>query len=130
MRAGIAIGLAVLTAITLGRTAASAQSFSAASIKPSAEGVQFERDGKTETSPGTLRMKDVTVATCIKWAYGVQDSQISGPPRLQSEHYDIVAKADDPVAEDQLKLMLRTLLADRFRLSFHRESKELRSSVL
>src|SRR5580692_9048511 len=121
MRAGSAIGFAVLTTVTLGRPAASAQSFGAASIKPSAEGVQFEHDGKTQASPGMLRMRDVTLSTCIKWAYGVQDSQISGPSWLQSEHYDIVAKADEPAAEDQLKLMLRTLLADRFRLSFHRQ---------
>jgi uncharacterized protein (TIGR03435 family) len=130
MRTGIARALAVLTAVTLGCIAACAQSFAVASIRPSAAEVKFERDGKTETAPGTLRMQDVTVSTCIKWAYGVQDRQISGPEWLQSQHYDIVAKADQPVAEDQLKLMLRTLLADRFKLSFHRQSKELRSYVM
>ena len=67
----------------------------------------------------------MTAATCIKWAYGVQDSQISGPEWLQSEHFDILAKADDPVAEDHLKLMMRSLLAERFKLTFHRQSKEL-----
>jgi uncharacterized protein (TIGR03435 family) len=41
-----------------------------------------------------------------------------------------MAKADEPVAEDQLKLMLQTLLADRFKLSFHRQSKELKSYVM
>lgn len=70
-------------------------------------------------------MRDVTAATCIKFAYGVQDSQISGPDWLQSEHFDIIAKADSPVAEDQLKLMMQALLADRFQLSIHRQNKEL-----
>ena len=130
MRAEIAIGLAVLASATLACSTASAQSFAVASIKPSREEVKFEHDGKTETSPGNLRMQDVTVSTCIKWAYGVQDSQISGPEWLQSQHYDIVAKADAPVAEDQMKLMLRTLLADRFKLSFHLQSKEVRSYAL
>jgi uncharacterized protein (TIGR03435 family) len=110
--------------------AASAQAFAVASIRPSAGEVKFEHDGKTETSPGNLRMRDVTVSTCIKWAYGVQDSQISGPEWLQSQHYDIIAKADEPATDDQMKLMLRTLLADRFKLSFHRQSKELRSYVM
>ena len=92
--------------------------------------VQYEHDGKTETKPGTLTMRDVTVATCIKWAYGVQDSQIAGPEWLQSEHFDIVAKADEPVADDRMKLMMRTLLADRFGFVFHRQNKELAAFAL
>lgn len=110
--------------------AASGQTFAVASIRPSAAQVQFEHDGKTETAPGTVTMRDVTVATCIKWAYGVQDSQIAGPEWLQSEHFDIMAKAEEPVAVGELKLMMQALLADRFRLSFHRQSKELRSYVM
>lgn len=130
MRTAIATGLAILTGATLGCMAASAQAFAVASIRPSAAEVKFEHDGKTEVAPGTLRMRDVTVSTCIKWAYGVQDRQISGPEWLQSQHYDIVAKADGPATEDQMKLMLQALLADRFKLSFHRERKELRSYVM
>jgi uncharacterized protein (TIGR03435 family) len=124
------IPLAILTSVTLGCLAASAQTFAVASIRPSAAEVKFEHDGKTETTPGNLRMRDVTVATCIKWAYGVQDSQISGPEWLQSQHYDIIAKADQPATEDQMKPMLRALLADRFGLTFHRQTKELRSFAM
>ena len=124
-KAGFAFGLAALACAT-----ASAQSFAAASIRPSAGQVQFEHDGNTQTTPGHLRMRDVTVATCIKWAYGVQDSQISGPGWLQSEHFDIIATADEPIGEDQMKLMMRTLLADRFHLTFHRQNKELRSYLM
>jgi uncharacterized protein (TIGR03435 family) len=116
--------------LALASTAASAQTFSAASIRPSAGQVQFEHDGKTEISPGNLRMRDVTVATCIKWAYGVQDSQILGPDWLQSEHFDIIARADEPVPGEQLKLMMGALLADRFKLTFHRQTKELRSYAM
>jgi len=120
-RAVVAIGAVVL----LNAVFASAQTFAAASIRPSAGQVQFEHDGKTEITPGNVTMRDVTLATCIKFAYGVQDSQISGPEWLQSEHFDILAKADTPVAEDRLKLMMQALLAERFKLSFHRQSKEL-----
>jgi uncharacterized protein (TIGR03435 family) len=104
--------------------------FAVATIRPSSGAVQFEHDGKTETSPGSLRMRDVTVSTCIKWAYGLQDSQIAGPAWIQSEHFDIVAKADGPANDEQMKQMLRTLLADRFKLSFHHLSKELKAFVL
>lgn len=126
MRAGVAIGTAVL----LHAAFASAQTFGAASIRPSAGQVQFENDGKTVITPGNVTMRDVTAATCIKFAYGVQDSQIAGPDWLESEHFDIIAKADAPVAEDQLKLMMQALLADRFQLSFHRQSKELSAYAL
>jgi uncharacterized protein (TIGR03435 family) len=119
------MGFAVLAGAT-----ASAQTFAVASIRPSAAEVQFEHDGKTVTTPGTVTMRDVTVATCIKWAYGVQDSQVSGPAWLQSDHFDITAKADEPVADEQMKLMMRALLAERFALSFHRQKKELRSYVM
>jgi uncharacterized protein (TIGR03435 family) len=104
--------------------------FAVATIRPSSGAVQFEHDGKTETSPGSLRMQDVSVQTCIKWAYGVQDSQISGPAWLDSERYDLVAKADDPATEAQMKLMLQTLLADRFQLGFHHQDKELKAFAL
>jgi len=104
--------------------------FDVATIRPSSGAVAFEHDGDTQTSPGSLRMRDVTVQTCIKWAYGVQDNQIAGPDWIQVEHYDIVAKADQPANEAQMKQMMQALLADRFRLSFHRESKELKAFVL
>jgi uncharacterized protein (TIGR03435 family) len=104
--------------------------FAVATIRPSSGAVQFEHDGETQTSPGSLRMHDVTVHTCIKWAYGVQDSQIAGPAWLDSERYDIVAKADTPVTEAQMKLMLQTLLADRFQLTFHHQDKELKAFAL
>jgi uncharacterized protein (TIGR03435 family) len=114
----------------LGAASAAEPVFAVASIKPSAAEVKFEHDGKTEVFPGAVTMRDVTVATCIKWAYEVQDSQISGPGWLQSDHFDVMARADEPVAVEQLKLMMRTLLTDRFKFSFHRQDKELRSFLM
>ena len=46
------------------------------------------------------------------------------------QHYDIIAKADTPVAPDQLKLMMGALLAERFNLSLHRARREVRSYVM
>ncbi|HEV3198242.1 MAG TPA: TIGR03435 family protein [Bryobacteraceae bacterium] len=43
---------------------------------------------------------------------------LRGPPS-----YDILAKADHPVPKEQLRLMLQSLLADRFKLALHRETK-------
>lgn len=92
--------------------------------------MKFEHDGKTEISSDTLRMQDVTVNTCIKLAYHVQDRQIAGPDWLQTERFDITAKTDGPADEDTMKRMLQSLLADRFELSFHREPKEMKAIIL
>jgi uncharacterized protein (TIGR03435 family) len=59
----------------------------------------------------------------IHWAFDMPEFQISGPSWLASERYDITAKASNGAPEDQLRLMLRTLLADRFRLVTHTEQK-------
>ena len=101
-----------------------------ASIRPSAEPVKFEHDGETKMEPGVVRMRDVTIETCIKWAYRVQRSQVSGPGLLTSERYDIVAKSDAPASDEQMRLMMRVLLTERFNLAFHTEKKELRSFAL
>jgi uncharacterized protein (TIGR03435 family) len=110
--------------------AAQRPAFDVATIKPSAESVNFEHDGKTEFTGNTLHMQDVTVNTCIKLAYHVQDRQIAGPAWLESERFDITAKADGPVNDDIMKQMLQSLLADRFGLSFHREPREMKAFIL
>ena len=61
----------------------------------------------------------------IMLAYGVTPRQISGvPSSFSTEAYDIVAKSDRPIKQDQALRMLQTLLADRFKLTLHREARE------
>lgn len=50
---------------------------------------------------------------------------LSGPDWIRSEVYSIDAKAEMPTTESQLKLMLQTLLAERFELKVHRETREM-----
>lgn len=121
----------ILLAMLVGGLVAEAQAtFAVASIRPSAEAVKFESDGETKVRPGTVTMRDVTIESCIKWAYGVQRPQVSGPSLLASVRYDIVAKADGAASSDEMKAMMQALLSERFKLAFHREKKELRSFAL
>lgn len=126
--------LALLCALAVGpfiaTAAAQTPAFEVATIKPSKEAVKFEHDGKTEFSGDTLHMQDVTVNTCIKLAYHVQDRQIDGPDWFQTDRFDITAKADGHEDEDTMKQMLQSLLADRFRLNFHREQREMKVIIL
>ena len=81
---------------------------------------------KIEHSPIGLTMTNVTLNSCLKWAYGIRHFQISGAPGwFATERCDINAKSPDPVPEDELKAMLQALQAERFRLVLRIEKKEL-----
>lgn len=102
--------------------------FDVASIRPSAPGGRgspsdFLRDGP-QLSPVSFTLRRATLKTCIHWAWNVMESQISGPGWLATERYDIVAKSAAPATEEEFRLMLRTLLTERFGLEFHRQLKE------
>jgi uncharacterized protein (TIGR03435 family) len=58
-------------------------------------------------------------------AYGVKGYQISGPSWLDSERFDIVAKIAKGATKEQFQLMFQNLLAERFKLTLHRDTKEL-----
>jgi len=67
----------------------------------------------------------------VMGAYGVGPNQIvGGPPWFDSDHFEIVAKVDRDAGDHDLSLMLRTLLADRFQLELHRETRNLEAFVL
>jgi uncharacterized protein (TIGR03435 family) len=100
-------------------------SFEVASIRADEPGRE-----RIEATPGRLTMQNVRLTTCIRWAYDVQEQQISGPAWLNDTWFSIFAKADTPAGEPALRQMLQTLLMQRFHLVFHRQSKELSTYVL
>lgn len=75
--------------------------------------------------PGTLRYTGISLKLLVQIAYDLPPSRISGPGWLDSETYDIVAKIPAGTAKDQVNPMLQSLLAERFGLAFHRETREL-----
>jgi uncharacterized protein (TIGR03435 family) len=71
--------------------------------------------------PGRLAITGLTVREIVAYAYGIPNplrfSRISGGPKwLNEDRFDIAAKATGNASTDQLRVMLRTLLADRFRM--------------
>jgi uncharacterized protein (TIGR03435 family) len=71
---------------------------------------------------------NVTVNWMIKLAFNLHARQITGGASwLDSEKYDTVGRPDTPgqPSRDQMKLMIRKLLEDRFQLKFHFEKREL-----
>ena len=107
-------------------SAASAQSpsFEVATIKPAAPDARGKR-----ISPGPgggLRMANMTLNDMVEFAWDVQPFQVSGGPAwLDSASYDIVAKPEAKASQSELKVMLQSLLTDRFHLRTHQETKEM-----
>jgi uncharacterized protein (TIGR03435 family) len=103
----------------------SALKFEVASIKPSQLG---EARYGIRPAPGGERYvaSNVTLKQMITVAYRIKADQVAGGPAwLDADHYDMNAKAEHPSSIEELHAMLQDLLADRFQLRFHRESKEL-----
>jgi bla regulator protein blaR1 len=104
------------------------QRFEVASIKPSQPGVHgmIVNNGPQLGAGGRFNASNVTVKALIEQAYGLLDSQVSGGPGwIDTERYDLAAKADGSVNNDQLRAMLQTLLAERFNLKLRTDTKDL-----
>jgi uncharacterized protein (TIGR03435 family) len=107
------------------------------SIKPAESGNVGARGrgGRGQSADG-LAMNNVTIHQMVVMAFGLREDQIIGEPSwLTSERYDLNAKMDTALADELQKLsvddrnaarekMLQALLADRLKLTFHRETKE------
>jgi uncharacterized protein (TIGR03435 family) len=117
------LGAAVLALCGLfGQTAPPA--FEVASVKtaaPQTDGNRFVRMGG---DAGRVDYANVSLKQVLAKAYDVKSYQVTGPSWLDTERYDIVAKVPDGVAKEQIPAMLQALLAERFHMSIHRESKE------
>jgi uncharacterized protein (TIGR03435 family) len=73
----------------------------------------------------------VPLRLMIMVAYQLKTEQIvGGPDWMNTDRWDMNAKAEKPSTSDELHLMLQDLLAERFQLKFHRETKELPVYVL
>jgi uncharacterized protein (TIGR03435 family) len=116
---------AAVAAFLISTGAFAQASFEVTSVKPSnLSGEGSRREGIT-ADPGSLIMRNVALSSAIQWAYSVNDYQVSGPAWIRDSRYDISAKAAQPAAEKQMRVMLQALLADRFKLTLHHQDKEL-----
>jgi len=97
--------------------------FEVALIKPNKSGAT---NGSAGPQPGgRWVMVNAPVARLIRAAYPGPTSQVIGAPAwVNSDRYDIAAKAEGEVTVGQMEAMLRALLADRFKLVVRVESRE------
>jgi uncharacterized protein (TIGR03435 family) len=98
--------------------------FEVASVKPAAPQTDGNRFVRMGGDAGRVDYANVSLKQVLAKAYDVKSYQVTGPSWLDTERYDIVAKVPDGVAKEQIPAMLQALLAERFHMSIHRESKE------
>jgi uncharacterized protein (TIGR03435 family) len=104
------------------------QTFDVASIKREmavVSGITFS------ARSGTLTVRNNPLTNVIGNGYGVRRYQvIGGPDWISSDRYDIQAKAAGDATREQMMVMVQSLLAERFKLQVHRETRELPIYVL
>jgi uncharacterized protein (TIGR03435 family) len=106
-------------------------SFEVATIKPN-------NSGATQMQALVIRGRNFmtrasSVQDLLSFAYNVQSKQIvNGPPWIGSDRFDIdaVPDAEGVPSSQQIRVMIQKLLADRFKLTFHHEQREMEAYVL
>jgi uncharacterized protein (TIGR03435 family) len=99
--------------------------FEVAAIKPNRT---MEGPSSIRLSKGLVQMENVSLKKVMLNAWGIPDDRdymIDGPAWLTTEHFDINARFAADTAVPQVRQMLQGLLAERFKLALHRETRQL-----
>jgi uncharacterized protein (TIGR03435 family) len=116
-----------VTLSALAQTAQPPPSFEVASVKPVPQG--RPGSGPLRGGPGTDSPGELTGTASLKGllmrAYDLKGYQLSGPAWMESERYRIAARIPQGANRELVALMLQTLLAERFHLVAHRETRQL-----
>jgi uncharacterized protein (TIGR03435 family) len=127
MRRRLLLASTICTAAVFGQNPA----FDVASVRVSqSDGEHRGPRENIQVSPDGVIMRSVSMRNCTRWAYHVTPYQVTGPDWINSQRYDINAKAAGQMSEDQLRVMMQTLLSERFKMEAHRQTKEMQAYLL
>src|ERR1019366_3375909 len=101
----MATPLAMLAAVTAG---AQTPPFDVASVKPNRTGQSPQTYPRLQN--GAFTAENAALKTLLVVAYGIIDLRVNGPAWLDTEKYDIAAKAPPGVPDSQLMPLLQSLL--------------------
>lgn len=120
------ICVAALASAALAQTPA----FEVASVKSNRSG---SSSSSIRRSPGQITMENVSLRKWILYAYGIPDDRdyaVAGPSWLPSETFDVAAKFPGDASREQTQLMLQNLLAERFKLRLHKQTRQVSAYAL
>jgi uncharacterized protein (TIGR03435 family) len=102
--------------------------FEVVSVKP---GDPASLGSSSGTPAGRLVMRNTTLKNLVMSAYRLNEYEIAGGPTwMDSAKFNIDATLPAGAPQGQIPLMMQTMLADRFRLESHRETRTLREYAL
>ncbi len=129
MKAFAAIAVATFAALSFGPTASSQTLFEAADVHISPR--TPSQAMRTITRGGRYELLNATMVDLIRTAYGIDAENVSGGPSwVEFDRFDISAKAPADTSPETVKPMLQALLADRFKLAVHNDTKPMSTYVL
>jgi uncharacterized protein (TIGR03435 family) len=121
-RAGVVVLAMVTFTISAAAQRPGAPAFEVASIKPNTSGAP---GSSGRTGNGSVIFANQTVRSLISNAFDLRGNRIvGGPPWLDSERFDINARAPENTPDAALPPMMQTLLAERFKLIVKREVRD------
>lgn len=118
-----------LMAIALAAVSLFAQSsFEAVSIRPGDPAARGRtiHGGPGSSDPGLLSMRNVDLFSLVALAWDLHRYQLSAPDWLDSTYFDISARVPQGIDAAQYRQLLQRMLADRFHLVVHHDSREIR----
>ncbi len=117
----------ILPALLLAAIASAQPSFEVASIKPNNSG-----DGNESSNdhPGSLAMKNVSLRNIIEKAYDLKRYSLIAPDWIDNLHFDVNARMDETAKREDIRLMMQSLLKERFQLKAHNEQKTMSAYAL
>ena len=124
----------VLAPLSFAQPADKTLTFEVASVKPAempkpdAQGRILMRGptgGPGTKDPGRVHYPFSNLRNLLMIAYDLKSFQISGPATLDSERFEINATMPPTTTQEQFRVMLQNLLAERFKLTLHRETRDL-----
>jgi uncharacterized protein (TIGR03435 family) len=110
----------------LGQSSSNPATFDVASVKPNQHTVGPDYNNQFAYTTAGMTAKNATLKRMIAEAYHLQINQVFGPGWLDQNEYDIDARTAGNTTREQIALMLQTLLAERFNLKQHSETREMR----
>ena len=126
----IVLSMAVAAAFAQAQDAPKPVEFEVAAVRVAAQ----DGDQGIDIDNGQFRTHNLTLRRLAAYAYEVDIAAVSGGPRwADSDSFDIVAKIPDELVHRQgasLPAMVKSLLADRFHLEVHRETREMAGFAL
>lgn len=111
-----------ISGIAAAQSAAPDPQFDVVSVKPNTGNVRQSMS----VTPGRAALTNIALKTLIQFAYQVQPRELADAPDwIAVEKFDIIATASPSSSVEQMRIMLRGLLADRFKLKVHCEKREM-----